>query len=237
MGSEAYTWITKYKEDLAEALECARQETFAAGKFLGAEENPATIEEAMEYDPEGGTGSLLEIGNVSETPELLCACWLPKEKLLEFLGTEHPSLEEIKQCLPFWESFDRGGARAIVLYENGKKAKICFAAWTIDNLAVGDGSFEDVPPAGARKSKKKKATPKAKPTEEEKKADLALFEQFVNDLFLSEQATSQGVRELQQYMMTLFKKYSYDAGFMNDISALQQNAAAKAVQKARSKGK
>ncbi len=223
MGAEAYTWITKYKEDLAEALENARQETFAAGKFLGAEDNPSTIEEAMEYDPEGGTGSLLEIMEVSETPELLCACWLPKNKLLEFFGTERPSFEEIKQCMPFWESFDRGEARAIVLYENDQPAKICFAAWTIDNMAVGNGSFEDA--TGDRIQKPKAVKQSApSPSAEERAADLEFIKGFMTRY--GKGGAPENMTEYMQNasrMTEIMLKYESDMGFFREMLAFCPN--------------
>ncbi len=151
MGSEAYTWVTKYRENLADALRAAREETFAAGKFLGAEDHPASIEEAVELDPDCGTGSLLEIVGVSATPDFLCASRLSREELLGFFGTERPTFEEIGKCSLFWESIDRGEARAVVLYEQGRPEKICFAAWTIDSSAAGSGSFEELEKTGRRR--------------------------------------------------------------------------------------
>ncbi len=35
MGAEGYMWVTRYQKSLAKALDMARRETFAAGKFLG----------------------------------------------------------------------------------------------------------------------------------------------------------------------------------------------------------
>ena len=72
MGAEGYIWITKFKKNLADALQTAREETFASGKFFGADEHPASIEEAIGLGAESGTGSLLDIVTVSEAPEL-CA--------------------------------------------------------------------------------------------------------------------------------------------------------------------
>ena len=139
MGAETYTWVTKYKKNLADALAAARMEAFASGKFIGAEEHPSSIEMAMEIDPESGTGSLLDIASVSEAPELCSVCQVSKKKCVEFFGTERPTFAEIEKCMPFWESFDRGEARAVTLYENGKPALICFAGWTIDAPSAGSG--------------------------------------------------------------------------------------------------
>ena len=56
MGAEGYIWITKFKKNLADALQTAREETFASGKFFGADEHPASIEEAIGLGAESGTG-------------------------------------------------------------------------------------------------------------------------------------------------------------------------------------
>ncbi len=141
MGAEAYTWVTKYKKNLAEALRAAREETFAAGKFIGADEHPATVEEAVELGAEAGTGSILDITGVSKCPELCSVCPLTSEELIEFFGTERPTFVQIEKCAPFWESFDRGEARAVTLYKNGKPSQICFAGWTIDVPAAGSGGI------------------------------------------------------------------------------------------------
>ena len=143
MGSESYIWVTQYRKNLADALERARNEVFFSGKFIGAELNPATFQEALAHDPEGGTGSLLDIVSVGGPDDFCSVYELTGAELLHFFGTEQPSLDEIRNCAAFWESFDRGQARAIPLYENGQPAEICFAGWTIDTGAAGDGSYED----------------------------------------------------------------------------------------------
>ena len=56
MGAEGYIWITKFKKNLADALQAAREETFASGKFFGADKHPASIEEAIGLGAESGTG-------------------------------------------------------------------------------------------------------------------------------------------------------------------------------------
>ena len=183
MGSESYIWVTQYRKNLADALERARNEVFFSGKFIGAELNPATFQEALAHDPEGGTGSLLDIVSVGGPDDFCSVYELTGAELLHFFGTEQPSLDEIRNCAAFWESFDRGQARAIPLYENGRPAKICFAGWTIDTGAAGDGSYED---ASSRKhqagfaqmmKEKAKKAPSAPPAEQisagDRMSDLA----------------------------------------------------------------
>ncbi|MBQ9445016.1 MAG: hypothetical protein IJU61_00390, partial [Victivallales bacterium] len=125
------------------ALDTARRETFAAGKFLGAEKKPSSIAAALEA-AEGDTGSLLDITGISKTPELCSVCSVSAKERKAFFGTEHPDGSEIADAMEFWESFDRGMARAVTLYEQGHPVKICFAGWTLDAPAMGNGSYEEV---------------------------------------------------------------------------------------------
>lgn len=172
MGSDAYIWVTNYDECLEKALNVARAETFIAGKFLGAEKHPISIEDALKYNPEGGTGSLLDIRGVSIAPEYLCVNWLTSDELLEFFHTKYPQIEDIKKCQALWESIGRGEARAIALFEKGKPVKICFAAYTIDSIAMGNWNDEDV--------EKSKQTNNLKKYESEKKRaeDFLFFARF-----------------------------------------------------------
>ena len=144
MGAEGYMWVTRYQKSLAKALDMARRETFAAGKFLGAEKKPVSIVAAMAEVAEEGTGSLLDIMRVSKIPELCSVCSVSAKERKDFFGTEHPDGSEIAGAMAFWESFDRGMARAVTLYEQGRPVKICFAGWTLDAPAMGNGSYEEV---------------------------------------------------------------------------------------------
>lgn len=228
MGAEAYTWVTKYRKNLADALRTAREETFAAGKFIGADEHPATMEEAVELGAEAGTGSILDITGVSECPELCSVCPLTSEELIEFFGTERPTFAQIEQCAPFWESFNRGEARAVTLYKNGKPSQICFAGWTIDAPAAGSGSFEEA--KGKRPGAKNGKTLPSAITPEERAADLAFFKTFIDEY---EQAFAAGnikdFSEQHKRMVSIFTKYQNDMEFLQSILSIRPDIVAKAL--------
>ena len=227
MGAEAYTWVTKYKKNLTDALAAARMEVFVSGKFFGAEEHPASIEKAIELGAESGTGSLLDIVTVSEAPEICAICPVSKVECVEFFGTERPTFAEIKKCMPFWESFDRGEARAITLYENGKPALICFADWTIDAPSAGSGSFEDA--KGKKKpSLKNKAVQPI--SSEEREADLEFFKTFLNDYEKAFHAGRlHGFQADFQRITAIFSKYQSDMEFMQSLLALRPDIVARAL--------
>ena len=92
MGAENYMWVTRYQKSLAKALDTTRRETFAAGRFLGAEKKPSSIAAALEA-VEGDTGSLLDIMRVSKIKEL--AFFRECQKLMEN-GKLRPEMPEWK---------------------------------------------------------------------------------------------------------------------------------------------
>ena len=47
MGAEAWDYFVPYEEDIQQALEKLRLREFRAGRFRGAENHPASIEEAF----------------------------------------------------------------------------------------------------------------------------------------------------------------------------------------------
>ena len=173
MGADAYIWITNYDESLEKALKTAREETFAAGKYLGAEKHPISIEDALKYNPEGGTGSLLDIRSVSVTPEYLCVNWLSSDELIELFHTKSPKIKDIKECQILWDSIGRGEARAITLFEKGKPAKICFAAYTIDSIAIGNWDSENV-----KKSKRNSNNQEDYKSKSDRADDFLFFERY-----------------------------------------------------------
>ena len=92
---------------------------FRGGQVSGGGKKPVSIVAAMEEVAEEGTGSLLDIMRVSKIPELCSVCSVSAKERKDFFGTEHPDGSEIAGAMAFWESFDRGMARAVTLYEQG----------------------------------------------------------------------------------------------------------------------
>ena len=216
MGSEAYIWITKYDESLAKALKTAREEIFAAGKFLGAEKHPKSIEEALKYNPEEGTGSLLDIRNVSITPEFLCVNWLSSDELLEFFHTKHPKFEDVKGCQALWDSIGRGEARAITLFEKGKPAKICFAAYTIDSIAVGNRGGENEKKCKLNPNKQEDEKPKNDRTD-----DFLFFKRYFPEHIKAVINGTVGVVPTEgKRLARIAEKYQGDREFISIMKAL-----------------
>ena len=108
-----------------------------------------------------------------------------------------------------WASFDRGEARAITLYEKGQPARICFAGWTLDAPAAGNGSFEDA--RGKRPPLKRKVAPQPI-SAEEREADL-----------------HHGFQADFQRIYAIFCKYQNDTDFLQSILNLRPDILARAL--------
>ncbi len=73
MGAEPWSSFTKFDSDIQRALDKLRRDVFAAGAYRYAEENPSSIEEALEISDADGTASILDIQQVSDKPDFCCA--------------------------------------------------------------------------------------------------------------------------------------------------------------------
>lgn len=132
MGAEPYQYTVPYEEDIQSALEKLRAEVFASGQFNGAEFNPATPEEAVEMAEEDGTRSILDIMQVSDTPDFCCAAPLSSAELHRYFGTDKPTPAHIEQSLDFWEEVQRGQCRYVVLYVADEPKQVYFAGYSFD---------------------------------------------------------------------------------------------------------
>ena len=132
MGAEPYDYTVPYETNIQNALEKLRGVVFESGEFNGAELGPTTPEEALEMAEEEGTGSILDIMQVSDEPDFGCAAPLSPAELQRYFGTEKPTQVDIKNSDDFWEDIERGHCRYVILYDGGKPNKIYFAGYSFD---------------------------------------------------------------------------------------------------------
>jgi hypothetical protein len=132
MGAEPWSVYTKYDANIQRALDRLRDEEFKAGRYRYAEENPASIEEALEIADADGTASILDINQISDEPDFNCAAPFSPDELTEFFGTEQPSRDDVEQAEDYWEEMERGQARYAVVYAGGKPSEIYFAGYSFD---------------------------------------------------------------------------------------------------------
>jgi hypothetical protein len=113
-------------------LDRLRHEEFQAGRFRYAEENPTSIDDALEIADADGTASILDISTITEEPDYGCAAPFTPSELKQYFGVERPSRDDIEQSDEYWDDLERGQARYAVVYEGGQPSEIYFAGYSFD---------------------------------------------------------------------------------------------------------
>ena len=159
MGADPYFYYVGYEDDKNGALQKLRQREFEAGRYapvmyqwdipfpldeLSGAPAPgkqhASLEEAMadEFVMEAGTGTILDIRQLSDKLDYGCAYVLTKEELIEHFGTDKPTRELIDEKV--WDYWDyvsdtfgvRGVGICITAYKNGAPAELYFGGYSYD---------------------------------------------------------------------------------------------------------
>lgn len=159
MGADAYWYYVPYEEDKSNALLKLRQREFEAGRYRPVmytgnldfplddiSKAPApgkehdTIEAVFE-DPavqEEGTGSILDLKEISNDEYYGVARILKKEELLEYFNTEKPTRDIINERIwDFWNDMSdnmgvRGLGICITIYEDETPSELLFAGYSWD---------------------------------------------------------------------------------------------------------
>jgi hypothetical protein len=132
MGAEPWDYFVPYEKDIQAALDKLRQREFRAGRYRGSEEDPATIEEAVENMDADGTGSILDITHIAEEPDFCAVAPLSAEELVQLFGTDRPTREMIERSTDLYEDIDRGQGVYIIAYKDGKPSEIFFGGYSFD---------------------------------------------------------------------------------------------------------
>lgn len=132
MGAEPYQYLVDYEDNLQGALDTLRAHVFASGEYNGAEFNPSTPEEAMEMADADGTGSILDIQRITSQPDFCCAAPFSSNELQAYFGTETPTRQDVLKNDMFWDDLERGQARYVVVYDDGKPTQLFFAGYSFD---------------------------------------------------------------------------------------------------------
>lgn len=132
MGAEPYEYFVPYQEDPAAALAELRERVFASGEYNGAEQNPATPEEAFESSAPDGTRSILDIAYIAMDPDYGCAAPLKRDELLDLFGTEQPTREHVERATRLYDTIARGMARYLTVYGDGKPTEYFFVGYSYD---------------------------------------------------------------------------------------------------------
>src|SRR4029078_4231619 len=130
MGAEPWSCFTKYDSNVEGALDKLRDEIFESGSYRYAEENPTSIDEALEIADADGTASILDIAQISDEPDFGCAAPFSAEELKEYFGSEQPTHADIEEADEYWNEMERGQARYAVVYAGGKPSEIYYAGYS-----------------------------------------------------------------------------------------------------------
>lgn len=132
MGAESYSnWVPGVLEP-AKALSCARLGTFQQHRFRGSELNPPTQEAALALAGEAGTGSIIDIQEISDTEKPGAANGLDEEELVMYFQTPFPSRAMIETCDELAAEIGRGCARFVAAYEAGSQVGWVFLGVSYD---------------------------------------------------------------------------------------------------------
>lgn len=174
MGSHPYFYFTHYQSDVNSALQALRQQEFSAGRYdpamnmhdssmwmflfnfppndqsISPGARHTSIEAALDAAEESGTGSILDIQKVSDSPEFLASWALSAEETLALFGTDQPTRQMVEDIIiaggeldhweetgydiwdEFWDTIGRGESRYILLYENDQPSEIFFIGYSVD---------------------------------------------------------------------------------------------------------
>jgi hypothetical protein len=174
MGSHPYFYFTPYQPDINHALQALRQQEFEAGRYdpainmsdpalwmftftfpptaesfaPGAQH--ASIEEAIEDADASGTGSILDIQSISDSPAFLASWPLSTEEASALFGTAQPTHAMVEETLilegelehweetdydidtQFWDTIGRGQSRYVIIYEGDRPSEIFFVGYSVD---------------------------------------------------------------------------------------------------------
>ena len=132
MGGEPWFHVAPYQSDIPAALEALRQRVFAEGEYRGSDDEPSSIEEALENMDADGTASILDIDHVANHPEPTGVTVLSPADAKQYFGTERPSRADVERADQFWEDIGRGEAVCVVLYNGDRPSELYFAGYSFD---------------------------------------------------------------------------------------------------------
>ena len=132
MGAMPWSYFVPFEPSVEDALTKLREKVFASGEYRGSEMNPASPVDALINMEADGTASILDMMNVSQSPEMCAVCPLPAAQLNALFGTTQPTHEMIESNHAFYEDIQRGQGIYIVVYKAGKPDEYFFAGYSFD---------------------------------------------------------------------------------------------------------
>ena len=140
-------WMQKVREQAEQLPEPMRTlyiqkaEQFKGGIMSGnvaprrPKRKPKTIEKALQFQADSGTHSILDIVGISQEPEFGHVRPFPREKLVEYFGSETPSHAQIEEAYSsgsLEHLSERWEGIYVVAYDKGKPSEIFFTGCSGD---------------------------------------------------------------------------------------------------------
>jgi len=147
MGGHPWFYFVDYEPDVNAALQRLREREFQAGRYnpvIDFPEFPVTplspapgaehdsIEEAFEDADADGTRSILDMMQVSDTPDYSAVSPLPQEDLISLFGTDKPTHEMIEESEELYDKLERGQGVYVIVYKDDQPSEIFFAGYSFD---------------------------------------------------------------------------------------------------------
>ncbi len=147
MGGHPWFYFVDYEPDVNAALQKLREREFQAGRYnpvIDFPEFPITpqspapgrehdsIEEAFEDADADGTRSILDMMQVSATPDYNAVAPLPEEDLLSLFETDKPTHEMIEESDELYDMLERGQGVYVIVYKDDQPSEIFFAGYSFD---------------------------------------------------------------------------------------------------------
>ena len=136
MGADQFTYTVDYEGDPSASLQKLRQSVFDSGEFNCSDNGYASIEEIfMDFElmEAGGTGTIIDITSIGETPDIGTAIPMSEEEQKDVFGTTRPREEDLEKGAEYFMRLARGHCRYILLYDDeGEPTKIHFCGFSWD---------------------------------------------------------------------------------------------------------
>ncbi|MDQ3817606.1 MAG: hypothetical protein M3362_07945 [Acidobacteriota bacterium] len=147
MGGHPWFYYVDYEPDIEAALQKLRRREFLAGRYNPATDFPefpvdenspvigpqhSSIEEAIEEADADGTRSILDMQEVSHTPDYGVVAPFSSEQLIKLFGTDRPTREMIEGCEELYDVLERGKGVYVIVYKDAQPYQILFAGYSFD---------------------------------------------------------------------------------------------------------
>lgn len=131
MGSSGWMYSAPFQKDIIALFSELQEKVFYErnyyNPFMDEENPPSSIMDLLMECQECGTHSLLDIGCVSQTRDFATASPMTREEMIQFFGSDTPSLQTIKEnSQKVMDTLDRWYCLFCTAYEDNSPVETVF---------------------------------------------------------------------------------------------------------------